>query len=341
MKNFGYIEPEVKKEDFVLGGNQVPKENLQPDGQWLSYLPSEEEQIRKGVDVNNCTGFGTNSALETYSKRKFFQTVNYSDRYLGIVAGTYPPGNDPNKVVETLRTVAGCIPEEIMPFVDGMAVDDYYAPKPPTTEARQLGREWLKKYYLRHDWAVTPQTEEGIRPQLLMEALKHSPVPIAVSAWQLIGDNYFRFGQDNHWCVLVGYKENEYWIIWDSYIPYVKHLSWDFKFNWAKRIYVGAQDEPSQKQGGLVYYSELIQLAFIKLLESFDNWFNSQKKTESLDPAKDEPKQVIPLAPDTIPEKLGPTVKDWSKSIQQMEGYFVGSRSYKNNNPGNLKNSNF
>lgn len=30
-------------------------------------------------------------------------------------------------------------------------------------------------------------------------------------------------------------------------------------------------------------------------------------------------------------------IKDWALAIQEHEGWFVGSRSYRNNNPGNMK----
>lgn len=54
-----------------------------------------------------------------------------------------------------------------------------------------------------------------------------------------------------------------------------------------------------------------------------------------------KPEPIIPID-EHIPPPVPPVIpvskiQIWAKAIEKMEGYFVGSRSYKNNNPGNIK----
>lgn len=346
-KNYGFKKPEIKSEDFILGASQVPEEVLQPDGQWTNYLPTEEIQARGNFDTQNCTAFGSNAALEIYFKRKFFLDVNFSDRYLGIMAGTRPPGNDPGKVIEVLRKTAGCIDEMLMPFVEGMTAEDYYSPDPPTPEARNKGREWLKKYYLRHEWVITPSTPQNQVADKLKQALKYSPLPIAVSAWSANEQGlYERFNDDNHWTCLVGYVDGEHWLVFDSYSPFLKKLRWDFGFTYAKRIYVGAQEEAKQKESWLTYLVEQAQLAWFRIIEAFNTMPKEIKEEPKVEPKEPEkPEEVRPEEPGD----KRPTLMQWALAIQAEEGYFKpgqhpahpnGSRSWRNSNPGNIRYGN-
>src|SRR3990167_1059322 len=342
MKNFGYIEPQIKEEDFILGGGKLPDENLRPNGQWLDVLPSDESQAKRGIDVQNCTGFGWNNVIEMYIRAKFFLETNNSDRYTGISAGTYPPGNDPSTVIESIRINAGLIAEELLPFIEGMTVDEYYSPKPLPDKYTDQGKEWLKKYYLRHEWVFDNFADEDGRKRALMESLKHSPIAIAVNAWNDENGIYVRKGVDTHWTASVGYKENEYWLILDSYPPYLKKLDWNFGFRRAKRIYIGVQEEPKQKEDYLTYLIEYVQLAVFSFQEAISRLF-APKKAEVMSPIPEGVKPVItqPAAIVSVPVVNKPKVTDWAMAIQEHEGYWIASRSYRNRNPGNIKFTEF
>ena len=345
--NYGFIEPEIKPEDFsVTLGSQVPFEILQVDGQWTKYTPEEETQTKRGQDVQNCTAFGTNSGLEVYFKRKFFLDVNFSDRYLGIMSGTRPPGNDPGKVVETLRSKAGCVDEMIMPFSDGMTVEGYYSPDPPTPETRAIGREWLKRYYFRQEWTIEPGLPLEEQIKRLRYYLQSSPILVAVYAWAEQDGKHIRMGKDTHWCVIVGYVENDHWLVFDSYAPFLKKLDWNFGFNYAKRFYVGAQDEPNQSKSYFAHWLEKLVLQWFKIVDTFNE---SQKNMPLTNPLTNEIIVVdtaFEAVKEEVVEEKKPTVKDWALAIQEKEGYFRpgqnknypnGSLSFRNCNPGNLR----
>lgn len=226
----GYIEDNIA-EDHYLGGT-LPIEVLQKDRDWRSFMPEGERQKRNGVETNNCTAFGTLSAQEGYMRRKYNFNVNWSDRYLGARAGTKGAGNSPHTVVETQRTFAGMIPEEVLPFSDRISSQSEYF---DGVEFRHklMGLHWLNEWEVQHEW-VFDHRETNWRDQLY-DSLQFSPIGIAVQAWSMDGDRYVRTGGDTHWCTLVYAKKNDHWLIYDSYAPFYKKLSWDFGFTRAKR----------------------------------------------------------------------------------------------------------
>ena len=114
--NYGYLEDEIQPEDYVLGSLQLPTEVIQDDGQWDAFIPTDEIQRNEYFDTYNCTGYGTLNALEFLFKRLFSETRNWSERYVGIAAGTYPPGNSPKKVIETIRKECGLLDDELLPL---------------------------------------------------------------------------------------------------------------------------------------------------------------------------------------------------------------------------------
>src|SRR3990167_7053445 len=95
-----FVIPEYKEEDFIFGSGQLLGEVVQIDGQWIT--PEEELQIKR-VESFNCTAFATTSIIEILFRKLFGETKNFSDRSLGVFAGTRPPGNSPNVVIEAGR----------------------------------------------------------------------------------------------------------------------------------------------------------------------------------------------------------------------------------------------
>ena len=81
-------------------------------------------------------------------------------------------------------------------------------------------------------------------PEVIKEALKSSPLGVAVYAWQEEGDYYVRPEgyPDVHYCVLYGYEDGKFWKIFDSYEGNLKKLVWDFKFNIVNRYYIEKKD---------------------------------------------------------------------------------------------------
>lgn len=234
----GYIEPEIKEEDYVLGDGMLAGEVLQPDGQWDEFLPDPELQQRRGLETSNCTSFNTLEPIEAILRRKYGYNFNYSERFLGIAAGTYPPGNDPHTTAEAVRK-QGLVLESDLPFSDNiLTVDEYYYPNPLPTDLIQKGKEWLYWYDFKHDYVFDKGKPLEDKQHRLMEALKFSTLGASVFAWALDGDKYVKMGRDNHWTCIYGYKEGEYWKIRDSYEPHLKKLEWNYSFGIAKRYSV-------------------------------------------------------------------------------------------------------
>lgn len=235
LKNFGFKPSVIEIQDYRLGGlSKASREILQPDGQWTTLLPQDEIQQKRSVETMSCVSFGLCNQVEILEKRKYNTISNWSDRYLANASDTDENGNEPTKVYETARKIAGFIPEASLPFDESiLSFADYHSPKPLNKKYYDEGRKWLNKWELKHEWIDNDAKS-------LMEGLKYSPLGVSVQAWLADGEFYYKTGRDNHWTLLVGYKEGEYWLVYDSYPDtdgdYIKKLRWDYVFGMVKGI---------------------------------------------------------------------------------------------------------
>lgn len=216
-KNYGFIPPEIVPEDFWLGSGKLGSVVLNEKGDWRPYLPAMEKQ-NMGFEPNACVSFGTLSALEILNKFQYKIEPNYSDRFLAKKSGTDPnSGNTPKIVSDTFRH-SGTIPEEKWPMTENL--EEYYKEIPQ--QLLNMGKQFLEEYKIGYEWVDKSQ---------LKNALKRSPVGVAVSAWeQNDKGEYVWFGIYNHWCVLVAFDEQDRPIIWDSYDIGLKTLEKDYPF---------------------------------------------------------------------------------------------------------------
>ncbi|MHA1304232.1 MAG: hypothetical protein ACTSPI_11080 [Candidatus Heimdallarchaeaceae archaeon] len=232
----GFREPEYNPKDYVaLGATKVPDQILRPKGQWLDIKITKEYQKRNGLESFGCTGFGTNNAVEILHKFKYPEDkeMNNSDRCINIVANNTHQGNNPNNPAESLRKIGVC-KESSLPFDETIDTwEKFYSPKPLTQELLKECADWKARYEFLHDW-VNPSKRN------LMDYLKRSPLGISVRAWKMRNGLYYKnVGErDNHWVVLIGYKKNKFWYIFDSYDGFVKKLEWDYDFKYCKRYYL-------------------------------------------------------------------------------------------------------
>ena len=232
MNRKGYIYVEPTPTDYVLGGvSELGREVLNPDKDWTPFLPVPETQLRK-IESYNCTAEGSSNALEILLKfKKRSEDFDYSQRSIGIAAGTRPPGNSAQKVADTLRHKPCMIPEVMLPFDDKIeSVEQYYSPDPLTKKITDIGQTFLDEYEVGYEWVKTD-------PKSLSEGLQYSPLGVAVYAWQ--EENGIFVNPQNldatHWTVLVKILEDGKYLIFDSYPPYMKTLSADFPFMQAMR----------------------------------------------------------------------------------------------------------
>lgn len=265
MKNYGFLPPtEITPDQYIFGGGNIPRVILRPNGDW-SDIPDKEVQ-NKQFETYNCTAFNTLARIEALIFVITGERVNYSDRYLGVVAGTKPPGNDPHTVAEAIRKY-GCIPEEMMPFSSDLKdTDEYYSWKGVDREkCLAEGRKWLEKYTFLHEWVFKPSSSVPNKITSLVDTLTMCPPGVAVYAWIKENGLYVDKGQEpNHWTGLV--KDNPLinWLANDSYVDgssTLKELDWKYNFQYCKRYYVKLNDVQVQYQG--------ILKSFINLLKNY------------------------------------------------------------------------
>jgi len=214
--------PEKKREtDYLLGASPIKKEILRPDGQWTDCVPVGEVQS-KGTETMACTCFSLLNILETLAKVKYGESWNKSDRYSAKMTGCTRSGNAQSIVLDITRKTAGLIDEELWPFDDNFTWSDFYADIP--LNLRQLGANWTKEWIIGYE--VVPLNNKTA----MKEALKYSPLYVAGYAWAQSNGLYRSWGRANHSFVLVGYVEGQYWLVYDSYSPFLKKLDWNYLF---------------------------------------------------------------------------------------------------------------
>ena len=249
-QNTGLIEPTISPslgKQYVSGGlGGVPKLILKPDRVWKLAF-AKEEQFRGPFDSANCVAFNIIKAIQRLEYEQTGVWVNYSDRWLGTIAGNTGLGMNPHDACEAIRKY-GLVREETMPWTpDLIYASQYYSFKGvDEAAARKEGQEWLKKWDFLHewvfDWTQTLSIEK--RQELMMESLQYSPLGIAVSAWKLdpITKTYIDNNtKNNHWTDDVGVEPIKFWLVDDSYLvddsPF-KEVDWKHNITYVKRYYM-------------------------------------------------------------------------------------------------------
>jgi hypothetical protein len=239
MRNYGFLKPTIRQEDYVLGAGKAPLILLQKDGQWDESIDKLREiQHNSSLDSHNCIAHGLENQLVPYMRKRHGVDVNYSERGIGINAGTWPPGNDPGTVYQSARE-KGFLKQESLPFNESItSVDEYYSPRPLTIELQIEGEKWNEEYTFYHEWVWNgnPPLEEKIHNMKV--ALKYSPLAIDVYAWaQDENGVYIKVSESNHWVCCYGYTDKG-WKVYDSYENSHKIYSFDSNIDFCKRISV-------------------------------------------------------------------------------------------------------
>lgn len=227
--NNGYIEEEIDERDYVFGATGQ-KVVVREDGQWSEiFTPKSEHQSKRNVDVMACVTFSLMNLIEFLGFYKWGYDWNKSDRYIAKASNTTRNGNSMRNVIDTVRKVFGVVDEEDWAFEDSFTWNEYYKDIPANIIDK--GQDWLKSYNVEYSSIVNNK-------KLMMEALKYSPLWVAGFAWALSNGLYRSWGTANHAFIIIGYKEGEYWLAFDSYSPFIKKLDWDFNFAYMKGVYL-------------------------------------------------------------------------------------------------------
>lgn len=325
LKNKGFIEPVIEADHYIAGTSSLPCVVIQPDRNWTPYLVKNENQIGSFGDTFNCSAFGSLDALEVLMKKKFGVEYNWSDRALGLFAGTYPPGNDVHVVCETIRK-HGLVEDAVLPFDSSCTtIDKYYSPKPVPRDLIDKASKFIEDFSYGHEWLYKdPGTPLATKQALLLENLQYGPLSVSVVGWRYRNNMYYKLpGEaDNHWVALINVVEGQYWEVFDSTDSYIKRLEWNYDFGYSKRHSIEKNMSSQAKSQNLV----------AMWLESIRDWWNglSAPEQQALTPVKpviDNPK---PMQPNVISTHLWDTpanVKHSLRVICDEEGLSVPNKN--------------
>jgi len=228
---YGFKPDERKPEDYIFGASSLSTEVIRPDGDWTAFLPEKEYQKLNGVESYACVIFTTLNCIEALIKAKYGLDRNYSDRFLAAVSGTKEGGNSPQTVAEFLRKV-GVVTQEEWPYDKSIKTfEKFYEPLPP--KLYELAQEFITEWDFKHEYVDSDIFS-------IQEALKCSPLGIAVSAWYRRGGKYYKPAgkRDNHYTTLFAIKEGEYLRVFDTYDSTIKDIEWGTKPSAIKRFYI-------------------------------------------------------------------------------------------------------
>lgn len=321
MRNYGFKPPAIDtQKDYFFGGYTKLKGLPLSDGHWLKYEPALEVQADANFDTDACSEYGTLNCLETLLKFLSGGDQNFSDRGLAIMAGNTPEGNDPQKVIETART-QGIFAETLLPFsTDLKSWQDWFSPNPLPASLIAEAQKFINQWNIGHEWVADD-------PASIKEALKYSPLGVAVYAWEESPDGLYRFPQGlphNHWCCLIDYVNGEYWLIFDSYEG-MKKVAWDQKFVYIKRYSLEPNLNLSIMQKIIAALTQMIPILATLV---------KQKTAQNQTPVV-APDQSLP--PMTPPVPHPSKILAWALAIEKQEGGKFLDRNTLNHNPGNLK----
>jgi len=208
-------------DDFFGGVSRIASfEKLNNSGQWTDWLPVGEKQSNPFFDTMACVSYSAANCIEILQKFLWGNENNYSDRALAKLSGTTQMGNYMYVVADTIRN-KGLIDEEKWPMY-GFTWAEYMETVPENIE--KLGRYFVETYEVNYEFVQTNQ---------IKEALKFAPLQVMVYAWPTPIDGIYPDRPEkprNHAVTLVGYKNNEYWLVFDHYQNFVKKLEWNYKF---------------------------------------------------------------------------------------------------------------
>ena len=245
----GFIPPVITSDNYVLGQKKLPEIVLQKNGNWIDFLPPGERQAY-GFETYGCWIYNTLQIIEALDRRVFLEQTDYSERGVYIGLNAAPPGGNPHVSAEWIRN-NGLFPESLLPFGENIkTLEEYRSPNPLLQELIAEGLKWLTTKSYGHEWVFNAGSVKE-KHERLKHALRLSPLGVSVVAWKENNVIYVKDqGEpDNHWTNLVAY-DGIYPVILDSYPPFIKRLSPDYDFGFAKRFSLEkvSVDIPKEKQ---------------------------------------------------------------------------------------------
>jgi len=196
IEQTGFIEYIPQGTDYL--GNTLPYEIRNAPGKWEPFLPEGEQQnIPFTFDTKSCVTFSLSNVAETTlqgiplpeAHRNFLTghgyykngKLNFSDRFIAIMAGTTENGNTYKKVADTMRK-NGLIPDTMLPF-GGQTFQEYHGIGNITQEMKLMGQKFLSFFDIAYEFGyVNPgyaDLDSGDIEEIQYH-LKQAPLAIAV-----------------------------------------------------------------------------------------------------------------------------------------------------------------
>jgi hypothetical protein len=241
------ILEKLSEMDWLFGNlNAVNK--VKYTDNWWQYKPTEETQRYSRFDPWDCTSRSKCNILETLFNYKiknglfgkkaldflngknclkvsYFDaqgSINFLDKFSAILSGTRAyVGNTFKAPADAIRNY-GLVPEQAFPWtkydLERMEAKDYYN-EATINFLKPLGEEFLSIFKLNYE--VLGQRDFN-------NAIWYSPVECGVAAWYYDNGYYYNGGRFNHDCCVM--KIQSHYEVFDSYSPYIKNLSPNYKF---------------------------------------------------------------------------------------------------------------
>lgn len=251
--NHGVLFRPLTPSDFILGASAITYEQRVMDFNWTKWLPEDEKQ-KIGFETSCCVSFAACNVIETqlnwlYDVRKIPQAAvdflmdngyykngkfNVSDRFIAILSDTTANGNYLDKVDYTIRKV-GLIPESMLPF-GGTNQTEYLNPVMVTKEMTDLGLKFLEYFNIQYEALFYPgmmiTTSDELKGMMQIQ-LRQAPLHIATATCNEWGNQSgvipICLREMNHSTQLTGLVWEQYFMDYDTYIPFQKKLAWDYQ----------------------------------------------------------------------------------------------------------------
>jgi len=360
-KQTGFINKGVMPSDYRTGALTF-FERIS-NGDWRTYYPSKEKQFNMSFDTLSCTTFSALNTIEMQVNwmikngkmpQKNLEGLtalgfidenglfNCSDRFTAIMSGTTKLGNWFQAVWDSIRK-DGILAEVHFPF-GGNSFEQYHDKTLITEDMKAKARQALQYLSFGYEFVAfdqdpifSPEQQLACR-QALKQAPLHIAIPVPGTHAQSLG---FMDDQNNY--------------IFDTYPPFDVTVPREFPVHFAlkgivdvvnvipRTLSFGMKGEDVRelqtnlkKLGYFTFgtitdyfgaYTKKAVIAFQKAnglnAEGFYGPLSRAKMAEAL---KKNSEPVVSSKLDA-----------WALAIQSFEGYFAGSRSFRNNNPGNIK----
>ena len=265
-KGYGFdsvaTEESQTPEDYQFTDGQLEakfgaaKKVIKENGQWdISKMNTELQKFFWG-DTYDCTNYGNENLVQCFQLNVYGETDEFTERYLSVLSGIRNGfGGSPHTGLEQWRE-NGNLLYNFLPHEDVKSWAEFNSPKPMTSDLIAEGKKWLLDWKLGHDWIRAGLI--GGMAGSIKNALKYSPVGVGVYAWNLQDGVYTKpsWARDNHWVMIYGYVEGEYWLVFDSYAvggSFLKKLDWDYPFAFAKRITLEKRNLSNEDKGKYIY----------------------------------------------------------------------------------------